>query len=803
MICDLIFKVGDQEIPLVVESESPTYPTNEEILNALRNPINAENKSKLYSYIKDNYDKAQILDVDKLFTGPDGQFCMPNGLVGNTTVEQLAKKFPGKFPEGVTAKVLAVKRLKSGGRTISGRCITSNGEELFIINDSTDVEKLAGFLTIRKILQENTNYYDESSENYADLELLRQKLKKRSIPELILDFIEYTESKTEKAMNSNPFRKIYFTNSKGEIYSAYNFLDQISRQIRQQNQLVQYSDPFINAISKLHRYRDKDTKAIKFDELFEALNAFYPDLLKQLNADTVQKFRNRIKETDFNKDLFKIVIENKPLIYTLLTNLIKNDRRYQYEVASITKDEVKLKKKFETLKTEFGFNYEAIHTFDLINNDFRGYKIYAFNYDGKKIFIYSRNYLTEDTPIYKIFDTREEVENYINEKIQQQKLKTNSFLRFKYRSKVNGVQDQSKYIYKIENSSQVYIVGSIVESLDIPIDPLTQLKSDEKNLLDSKEYTLQDFYNLVDKWELDDNIKEYIKNKINNPEKAVAYIYKINETLKTDRTNGESLQSIADYVSNASKVAYYINSNNGKDYTLIPTEPNVVEKWKEDKSVPVVQLLQAMQAILQKKVGVTLNLLTSSQIAQKFPNIDPNTVKAFIYEGQIYVNTTIASGEDLLHEYTHIMLGVLKSNPESRAHYEQLVNNVWNLAKQSERTRVEEDYANSSKMDIREELFARKFAEYLLYNRDTNNIFQQQEAYMKDGISTIFDLIGDEPLSKTYSRTIQNIFKRFSSDIATLLESNTGLDFDLITNSRRKSTFINNQIKEGKITEIC
>ena len=63
-----------------------------------------------------------------------------------------------------------------------------------------------------------------------------------------------------------------------------------------------------------------------------------------------------------------------------------------------------------------------------------------------------------------------------------------------------------------------------------------------------------------------------------------------------------------------------------------------------------------------------VNLLTASQIAEKFPatgkiHIDPNIAKAFIYDGEIYVNTTIASGDDLLHEYTHIILGVLKSNP--------------------------------------------------------------------------------------------------------------------------------------------
>lgn len=807
MICDLIFKIGDEEIPLTIESESPTYPTSDEILNALKNPINAENRLKLYSYIDQDYEvgKSQLLDLDELFRDSNGQFCTPNGLVGNTTVQYLTQKYPDAgFPEGVNAKVLAVKSLKTGGRTISGRCITSNGEELFIINTEYDVKKLAKFLTVRKALEENPNLYDEQSSNYADLEILRVKFGKKSIQELILDFIE----------NNSAFRTEYFTNSNGETDFAFNFLDKISRQIQQYNQVVQYTDPFINAISKLHKERNEnreELKAINYDELFYAIKAFHPDLLNSLNADTIRKFKNRIKESDFRKDLFEEVVENKPLIYTLLTNLIKGEKRYQYEIHSTTANEVRLKWKWETLQSLYGFSYSTIKTFDLIDPDYRGYKIYAFDHNGETIYTYNRNYLTENTIIYKTFATSEEVKDYLDEKIPKEKLKANSFLKFKLRPSVEGVIDPSKYVYKIENSAQVYTVGSIVESLDITIDALTKIKRfNEKQLLDSRESTLQDFYNLVNNWEIADNVKAYILTRINNPEKAVTYIYKINEILSEDRTNEEGLQKIADDIATTSKVAYYINSNNGKNYTLIPTNPNMVEQWKEDKSTPVVQLLNAIQTSLQKRIGVSMNLLTSSQIAEKFPisdfpSINPNTSKAFIFNGEIYVNTTIASGEDLLHEYTHIILGVLKSNPKSRAHYEQLVNHVWNESKQKEQDQARKDYKGISEMDIREELFARKFAEYLLYNRngDMKKIFQQQEAYIQEGMKTIFDLMGDEPLASTYSRTINSVFSRFSSDIATLLDQGSGLDLETVKDTRKKTSFINQQIRDGKITEIC
>lgn len=808
MKCELIFKIDDKEIPLIIESESPTYPTNNEILEALKNPINAEQRQELYSYIKENYDirSNNTLDVDEILKNPDG-------LIGNTTSSELSRLVPdAKFPEGVNVKVLAVNKIKSGGRTISGRCINSNGEELFIINNTSDAIKLANFLTIRKTLEDNPDIFDENSDDYKDLEILKQKLKKRNIAELIIDFIEYNSD--FKIKYDNPNRVDYFINSKGKTTSAFVFLDRIARQIQGSQQAKQYYDPFVNAINRLHRIRKKNDDlefGINYKELFYAIKAFYPNNAVVSDIKTVETFKNRVKSTDFDAKKYGYkeneVIEGKPLIFTLFNNLIKNEKRYQYEISSYNNDEILIKWKFETLKSLYGYSYNTISTFDLLPNYYKGYKIYSFNDNGKKQYIYSRNYLTEDTNIDKVFNSKEELEQYLNEKVLTEKLKTNSFLKFKLRSKIGDSYDQSKYIYKIENSPQVFKPGMIVESLAIPIDPITKIKDDEKKLLDDKKSTLMDFYNLVNSWNIDENIKSSIINKINNAEKAVTYIYKINENLGEDRTNQNRLEGIATYISSASTVAYYINSNNGNNYTLIPTEPNVIEEWKKDKSIPVVQILQAMKEVLQKKIGVNINLLTSSEIKNKFSNIsgiDPNISRAFIYNGEIYVNTTIASGEDLLHEYTHIMLGILKSNPESRKHYEQLVNYVWEHSKR-DHDQVKKDYKGRSKMDIREELFARKFSAYLLNNRTSNlgEIFQQQEDYMKEGMKTIFDLLGEESLSSTYSKSVDFLFRRFSSDIATLLKNGSGLDLDNIKNTRKKTEFINKQIKDGNILEIC
>lgn len=49
----------------------------------------------------------------------------------------------------------------------------------------------------------------------------------------------------------------------------------------------------------------------------------------------------------------------------------------------------------------------------------------------------------------------------------------------------------------------------------------------------------------------------------------------------------------------------------------------------------------------------------------------PSNVKGFVRNGEIYINSSNATDEDLFHEYTHIMLGILKA--KNYENYQDLV----------------------------------------------------------------------------------------------------------------------------------
>ena len=59
-----------------------------------------------------------------------------------------------------------------------------------------------------------------------------------------------------------------------------------------------------------------------------------------------------------------------------------------------------------------------------------------------------------------------------------------------------------------------------------------------------------------------------------------------------------------------------------------------------------------------------------------------------------------------------------------------------------------------------------------------------------------------EDLGSFYGSSIQTVFRRFNSDVASLLDGKK-IDFAETRQSRRISNWISKQIKEGNIKEEC
>lgn len=806
MNCKVTFTVNGEEISLDLETDLDSPLTDQDIIKVLTD--NPEQRQALCDMIHNKlYTQSTISPVTIT------ELTSKEGLLGNCGIGYLTEQFPNiSFPDGVDANVLLVNNLQIGKQNIYGRVINSNGREVFIVKGtSEDVSKLADFLRVRQQLQEQSFNFSEDSFYYKNLQkILTERNKKKDkvadIFELMLDFI----------YNKSDYQSMYVTNEQGEKESAYNILSKINNTIMQYSGRVEYSDNFVNTVNQQVRHLDNNKKFLSLDSLYGAVKAYYSDILDTLEITSKSKFHEFFSkpssETEEKlKEVFENVVEGQGYA-TLLSTLFSAEPEFSMYFSSSSNKGVTLKSEPRSIQAKYGIEYETIQSFDIVNPDYKGYKIYAFFDNGERKFIPSRGYLTEDT-VAKTYSSEEEVRSYIDSAVEKHDIKKHSFIDFKFRG--STVVD-GRTIYEDELSSftlysqQALTQGSIIESLDIPLVKSTRIFNGEDILFTEDRQNYSSFKRIVEGWNISDGLKANILSSVNNAEKIAAFIYKVNELLNEKRDNEQVIGEVVSMIEQAPKRAYYIESKTwvpGRKqfiYRVIPTNPIQIEEYKKSKRVPIISLMSAINNVISDKFGVSVNMQTSEEIKTNFPDVDANTSRAFIRDGQIYVNTTIAQSSDLLHEYTHLILGILKSDPNLRRNYEQLLDIVSRTSEGKEMIKkLRSRYDTASEMDLMEEAFAKLFSNHIMgkMNPQLDQIFQGQERFLRDATKIVFNNeIAD--LKSFYGKTLETVFTRFSSDVSALL-SQQGLDFGSTKTSRLYSNWISKQIRDGEINEQC
>lgn len=800
MSCIAIFKVGDKEISLDLETGPDSYLTDQEVLEILTK--NPEKRQELCSLIQNKLYKQNTIEPIKV-----SDLIGLEGLKGNTDIEFLANEFPDvNFPQGISANVLLIDNLKVGNQNLYGRVINSNGEELFIVKgNNNDVQKLANFLFVRKQMQDQSFIFDENSVYQKDLEACLKERNKRKPAlnttfDLILDFI----------YNRKKYDNLYFTNSRGQQESIYAYLSRINNIILQYSDRVVFSDQFVNTINQIRSHLDNNDGFISYSALYGAVQQYHNDILEQLNIRSQKEFKDFFDSKEESPELSAIFpyVDGQSRYEQLLNGLFSVEPEFSWGYLRNTNKGIILHSSPKTIQAKYGIEYDTIHSFDIVQDDFYGYKIYGFtDEDGNKKYVSSRGYLTEQS-LAKVYNSLDDLKQYIQNSVSKQDIKKNSLLEFKYREQLEGGWSTELSSFEI-NSQQSLTPGSIIESIDVPVNERQEFyNANESSLFKLDRQNYDTFTRIVRGWNISDELKNNIIGTINTPEKISIFVYKANELLKNDRSNEQVLTEILEMIQNAKKNYYYIDSKQssgrGYKYRVIPTNPIQIDNYKKDKRIPVIELMSAIGQVLQSQFGISINMLTASEIVETYSDIDANTTKAFVRDGEIFINTTLAEVTDPLHEFTHIILGVLKANPELSKNYEQLMYIVSRTEEGKRKIQKLRDmYTEASEMDLMEEAFVDLFSRHIMgeLRPGFDNLFNSVDKYMKDATKIVFNN-PIEDLGSFYGSSIQTVFRRFNSDIASLLGGGK-IDFAGTRQSRRISNWISKQIKEGNIKEEC
>ena len=807
--CTIEIKVNGKILKMGAEGSPFSNFIDTSFISALKNNPDVLNelvKQILDSNVNYNSRKINIEDIKQ------------NGIQANYSLSQLRNDYrwaQAQIPEGVDADVLMVNNLVINGQPISDRVIDNHGRELFIVkNNLQDIIKLSNFIKIRNAVTDTNIKLVEQSPYYNDIqELLKLNPQITSIQNLLTDYIE----------NKSRYAGIILKSRNSAIYTLENFI----RNLQDYNESESESEQLQQFKSLLSFTGDKNAY-IYYDDLTKFINFnLGPEFLTEIsgspkldnNFNSIENFQEKLLSNpamiNYIKSNPEVKIKDIGKSYNieyLLKILLSKDSKFEFECLLPDVDGITIKTKFKPIPSNQDIAFNTTYPIEV--STYKGFRVSKTKINNQNVYYISKGVLSNDDKKIS-YNSIEEVCMTIDNIVINQPLRKESLIEFKFRNKYkdsNGkVHWDQKLLQPTVKSWSKYKKGQIVASLNIPINMNTNINPTELSMLENNNSTIMDFYNLVDTWGINDDAKLFIKNTISNPESVVAYIYKMNDILGTqNRTDSVKLQGIADGISKSNTNYYYIEDAKytpfkGYTYTVVPVDIDQVEQYQEKQELPTSTWMSAIATSLESQFGVRINLVTSGEVKDDFKDIaNPNFDKAFIYNGEVYVNTSIASTTDLLHEHVHLILGVLKTNPALRSNYETLVQMIVNTKEGQETLdKIKNQYIGLSQMDLAEEVFANLFSEYVRNNAfgQAGQIFTASEEQLQEITSSIFNTkIVD--LKNFYNRSLADTFGKFNAEVVKLLNEQS-IDFETTQKSRKVSAWISKQVREGNIIEEC
>lgn len=234
--------------------------------------------------------------------------------------------------------------------------------------------------------------------------------------------------------------------------------------------------------------------------------------------------------------------------------------------------------------------------------------------------------------------------------------------------------------------------------------------------------------------------------------------------------------------------------------TLIKTDTVVNSKVSVYSNQDMPEIIIAFSQFLSNQYDIKTNIIDNKDLS-KFAGLDVEESAAFIYNGEIYINTDLASIEEPLHELLHLVLMTLKHKDPNT--YYTLVNSI---STHPMFKYVAEVYSGEIMTEKLEETFVKLISQTFrkkimvdgILNTDTFN------DAVNSSISELLQLSGDISGQNTFDllgRSLGEILSTFGN---TLLGNEEGLiDKNSVALMLEVSGTIKQLINNGNLKEEC
>ena len=853
-------------IPIgMVDEQQPL--SIEQIANFVAN-LSKEDRSVLATQLR--VAKAQSLTTEMV---KKQQF------VSNISLDDLKIKYPQlssyDIPHDLYSNLTLIQcyRAEFNGVVYKGRTVDSKGNEVFIINNVYDAEKLFKHLNIKKNLIKfiQGNNVDEVLKNYEEKLNLLAKHYNKSIQKLIEDFlIDKNAYKTFRQGSKvySPKRIInevltIITGETHDVGDKSNLQLELEsiKEPGSTNQEWKFDKK--NLYLTLTTFFEDFEKEYTYDQ-FKELNAeTLNSLLKSLFANDVKLIKATVKSETKGKKIIKEFKDEKVTRHvpekwfqaryeeSFLPNnpeLAERCPTYQ-EAAKLLGYQFKeyAESVFPKYQDKDGNSYDIIVNLDenlnatityeknkadqireqssyitlSLNNWSSIGEIYNFGYASNPIFS-----LTEEYKGFYIYEFHKDghVHYAISRSIISPKTYMRTFSSLEYaKQNIDNNQDTLKEcgLYSIKQHagrpriSQIEMkgikAGHIITTLDLelPRFEFNQFSQSVKEILNG---TVANFHEKLN----------FIPNisSLDTPEKATAFIYLTHKALKSNQdyfqmlnTETEIVQNIIEKINKAPKISYLVEKEQyfkgrGNDYYLRILKNNGIDINFDGKFEDITvqnfidQNLIEMIDYFNEQFGINIKTLSKDELIllSKENNLNlenkVDSVKAFVLNGQIYINTSNANAEDLFHELSHIFLGILKvSNPEA---YQELIK-IYQSKKDYKYQYIthRKTYQHYADQDIVEEAVADMIAADMFKSKQLKGSETEKSEFEGSEFAKMFEDIFNK--SQAFVQSIPDNGLGFTGYMKKLLDENS----NEIQRNMKISELIRRYINEGKISEKC
>lgn len=293
----------------------------------------------------------------------------------------------------------------------------------------------------------------------------------------------------------------------------------------------------------------------------------------------------------------------------------------------------------------------------------------------------------------------------------------------------------------------------------------------------------------------------------------------LRKELKINKDDSVNLQKVLDYTGKETieeAVQYLNNKFNDLEISINPIidkgfiriEHRPTDDYKEVETNEINTTINYNEYItdgldkLRSLYGIKLHQITDEELSRpEWDGIIPRDklTKAFIYNGEIYINIDKYTPDSYIHEMMHILLGSMRfTNPEM---YLKLIDSVENFKLYPQLLR---EYEGKSRNDAKEEIFVTQVGKFLAGLDSVVTDLTEEELYeIQYNITRVLDslLMGDftsKGIEDLYHQTFRSVVELTNSDILT-----SKYDPLLDSTHRKLNNLKSDLIKRNELIEIC